>query len=91
MKKWFVKNKKTDYKKLALKYGISEVVAKILVNRDIIEEESIKSFLNPCYENLHNPRDMKDLVKAVLIMKQKIEEGKKIMVVGDYDVGATRS
>ncbi len=71
---------------MAQKYGISETVAKLIVNRDVIEEDDIKSFLNPCYENLHNPREMKDLVNGVMIMKQKIEQGKKIMVVGDYDV-----
>lgn len=86
MKKWFVKNIKTDYRAMAQKYGISETVAKLIVNRDVIEEDDIKSFLNPCYENLHNPREMKDLVNGVMIMKQKIEQGKKIMVVGDYDV-----
>ncbi len=86
MKKWFVKNKKTDYKLLAKEFGISEIVAKLLVNRDLVEEEAIKSFVNPSYENLYNPREMKDLEKGVMIMKQKIEDGKKIMVVGDYDV-----
>lgn len=86
MKKWFVKNRKTDYKTISKKFGISEIVAKLIVNRDVIEETDIKSFLNPCYENFHNPREMKDLVKGVMIIKEKIEQGKKIMVVGDYDV-----
>lgn len=86
MKKWFVKNRNTDHRAIAKKFGISELVAKLIVNRDIIDEDAIKSFLNPNYENLHNPREMKDLVKGVMLIKQRIEQGKKIMVVGDYDV-----
>jgi single-stranded-DNA-specific exonuclease len=86
LKKWFIRNRKTDYREIAKEFGISEIVSKLLVNRDIIDKDSIKSFINPSYENFHNPREMKDLVKGVRIIKQKIEEGKKIMVVGDYDV-----
>lgn len=86
MKKWFIRNRKTNYKEIAKNFGISEIVSKLLVNRDIIEENSIKSFINPCLENFHNPREMKDLVKGVNIIKGKIEQENKIMVVGDYDV-----
>lgn len=86
LKKWFVRNRKTDYRAIAKKYGISEIVSKLLVNRDIIDNESIESFIHPVYKNLHNPRDMKDLEKAAGIMKNKIETNKKIMISGDFDV-----
>ena len=86
MKKWFVKVRKTNHKEIAKEFGISEIVSKLIVNRDIIDNDYIKSFINPTYDNLHNPRDMKDLGKAVKLMKQKIESSKKIMIVGDYDV-----
>lgn len=86
MKKWFIKNKKTDYKSIAKRFNISEVVAKILVNREIIEDDSIEVFMNPTYEKFHNPREMKDLEKGVKIIKEKIKQNKKIMIVGDYDV-----
>ncbi|WP_234122127.1 single-stranded-DNA-specific exonuclease RecJ [Clostridium hydrogenum] len=91
MERWFIKNKRADYKKIAKKFGISEVVAKIIVNRDVVDEDSIKSFINPSYENLHNPREMKDLIKGVTIIKEKIAQNRKIMVVGDYDVDGVMS
>lgn len=91
LERWFIKNKRADYKKIAKKFGISEVVAKIIVNRDIIDEDSIKAFINPSYENLHNPREMKDLIEGVTIVKETIEQNKKIMVVGDYDVDGVMS
>ena len=34
---------------------------------------------------------MKDLSKAVALMKESIENNKKVLIVGDYDVGARRS
>lgn len=86
MKKWFIKNKKADYKKMSQKFGISEIICKLLVNRDIIEDDLINSFVNSDFQNLHNPRNMKDIQKAVEIIKSKIKSKKKIRIIGDYDV-----
>jgi len=84
--KWLVKNKKYDYKGMAEKYGISQVISKLLVNRDIVDDDLINSFINPNLGNLHNPRDMKDVVVASEIIKNKINNKNKIRVIGDYDV-----
>lgn len=84
--KWFIKNKKMNYKYMAQKYGISEVMSKLIVNRDITDDDMIRSYINPEYSMLHDGREMKDIVKAVHILKDKIENGKKIRIVGDYDV-----
>jgi single-stranded-DNA-specific exonuclease len=86
LKKWFIKNRKTNYKDIAKNFGISEIVSKLLVNRDVIDKDSIESFMHPTYDNLHNAREMKDLEKAVGIMKKKIESNEKIMIAGDFDV-----
>ena len=84
--RWFIKNKKLDYKKRSARYGISELMCKLIVNRDITEDEVIKSYISPSLENLHDPRTMKDIEKAALILKDKIECNEKIRIVGDYDV-----
>lgn len=84
--RWFIKNKKADYKYISNKYGITELMSKLIINRDIINDEMIKSYINPDFDKLHDPREMKDLEKAVEILKGKIEEKKKIRIVGDYDV-----
>ena len=86
VERWFIKNKKMNYKYMAQKYGISEVMSKLIVNRDIIDDEMIRSYINPEYSMLHDGREMKDIEKAVHILKDKIENGKKIRIVGDYDV-----
>jgi len=57
-----------------------------MVNRDIIDENIINSYINPVYKYLHSPKTMKDVVIAVDIIKRKIQENKKIRIIGDYDV-----
>jgi len=84
--RWFIKNKKADYKYISNKYGITELMCKLIINRDIINDEMIKSYINPDFDKLHDPREMKDLEKAVEILKGKIDANEKIRIVGDYDV-----
>lgn len=68
------------------KYKISQLLCKLMVNRDIIDENIINSYINPVYKYLHSPKTMKDVVIAVDIIKRKIQENKKIRIIGDYDV-----
>jgi single-stranded-DNA-specific exonuclease len=84
--KWFIKNKKADYKQMADKYGITEFMSRLIVNRDIVNDSMIKSYINPEFDKLHNPRQLKDLEKAVDILFDKIKSNQKIRIVGDYDV-----
>lgn len=84
--RWFIKNKKVDYKRMAQKYGINEFMSRLIVNRDILNDEMIKSYIKPELDKLHNPKTMKDLEKAVDIICDKINSNKKIRIVGDYDV-----
>ncbi|WP_315070680.1 single-stranded-DNA-specific exonuclease RecJ [uncultured Clostridium sp.] len=84
--RWFIKNIKADYKQISKKYEITELMSKLIVNRNIINDEMIRSYINPEFNMLHNPREMKDLEEAVKIILDKINLGKKIRIVGDYDV-----
>ncbi len=86
MEKWVLKNKKADFPAMMEQYKISEVIARLLVNRNQETEEDIKAYLNPELNRLHNPLEMKDLNKACDILVDKISQGKKIRIVGDYDV-----
>ncbi len=84
--KWFIKNKKMNYKYMADKYGITELMSRLMVNRDILDDEVIRSYINPEFSMLHNPREMKDMNEASEILIRKIKSGKKIRIIGDYDV-----
>lgn len=84
--KWLLRNKKVDLKAMSEKYKISQLLCKLMVNRDIIDGNIINSYINPVYKYLHSPKTMKDVVIAVDIIKRKIQENKKIRIIGDYDV-----
>ncbi|MDF2801262.1 MAG: recJ2 [Anaerocolumna sp.] len=89
--RWVLKNKKADFEALTSKYNISEVLARLITNRDILDENDIDLFLEPDLKYLHNPSLMKDLDKACEIIEGKILQGKKIRIVGDYDVDGVAS
>lgn len=86
MEKWFVTMKKADFNGIAEKYQISPIIARLMRNRDVIGDEAINFYLNGTVEDLYDGLLMKDMDRAVDILKEKIEEGKKIRVIGDYDI-----
>lgn len=86
MQQWLVMNKKADFKAIGEKFKIDQVTARILRNREIVEDEDIRSFLYGGMEDLHNPHSLKDGEKLVEILCQKIEQKKSIRIIGDYDI-----
>ena len=86
MQQWFVMNKGADFKSIGLKYGIDQVTARIIRNRDIVEDEDIRLFLQGDLSDCHDPALMKDGDKLTDILIKKINEGASIRIVGDYDI-----
>ena len=81
-----VRNVRFDTDKFAQSMGISNIVAKLLVNRGIYNLDNAKSFLNSSINDLYEPGNMLGMTGAVELMKNSIKSGKKILIVGDYDV-----
>lgn len=86
MTKWVVATKRADFNQIAERFGISSILARIIRNRDIIEEKEIDSFLNATLKEMNDPFGMKDMKKGIHIVVTKIKEGKKIRIIGDYDI-----
>lgn len=86
MEKWFVSMKKAEFGRIAEKYKISPILARLIRNRDIIEDEEIDRYLNGTILDLYDGILMKDMNKAVEILREKIENGCRIRVIGDYDI-----
>ena len=86
MSKWMVAAKKADFYAIAQQYHISPVMARIIRNRDVIEEADIHKFLHGTRQDLYAPNLMKDMDKAVDILLDKIARNKKIRIIGDYDI-----
>lgn len=86
MQKWMIRNVKADTLTMAKALSVEEIIARLLVNREIYDLEECHKFINPSLEYLLDAGVMADMEKAVLIMKKHIDEGKNILIVGDYDV-----
>ena len=91
MEKWFIKNKNIDYSKIAKDLNISEIISKILVNRNIYDYDQIDRFINPNIDKLYSPILMFDLVKGAKIIEESIKNCEKIRIVGDFDVDGVMS
>ena len=91
MEKWVLKNNSSDFSGMAASLGISEEMAKILVYRGVDTPEKIERYLGANMEQLYSPAIMQDMDKAACIIVSKINENKKIMIVGDYDVDGIMS
>jgi single-stranded-DNA-specific exonuclease len=85
MANWKVKAKRADFTALANRFQIDPVTARLMVNRDVKEEE-MENYLHPDLSTLHDPFLMKDMEKACEILEKAMEEKRKIRIIGDYDV-----
>jgi len=91
-KKWeFYKSNDELVDKISEKFKISKLVATVLVNRNIIDEEAISIFLNPTRNDFHDPFLMPDMDKAVDRIMKAIESNEKTIIYGDYDVDGITS
>lgn len=86
MEKWFLTMKKADFSGIARKYNISPITARLIRNRDVIGDEAIDFYLNGTIADLYDGMLMQDMDKAVEILAEKIEEEKRIRIIGDYDI-----
>lgn len=84
--KWVVAAKKADFEAWATKFGIDKVLARILRNRDLVDEKQIQMFLYGSASDMYNPFLMTDMKEAAELLLCKSAEDKKIRVIGDYDV-----
>ena len=91
MEKWFLANKKADFSAIAERFNITPITAKIIRNRDIIDDADIEKFLHGGLSDLHDPALMKDMDILIDILSGEIKKGKKIRVVQDYDVDGCMS
>lgn len=86
MEKWMISSKRADFEDIAKKFHIDPVVARIIRNRDITDYKEIEKYLNGSQNDMYSYMFMRDMIKALDILHDKIIEKKKIQIIGDYDV-----
>lgn len=86
MEQWVLLRKGADFEKLSRRFGISRRLASLIRNREVIGEDAVERYLNGTLSDLNDGMLMKDMDKALDILKEKIADGKKLRVIGDYDI-----
>ncbi len=86
MERWVVAAKRADFAAIGKEFGIDPVIARLIRNRDVQDKEEIRRYLHGTVDELASPHLMKDVDKAVEILRNKIKEKKHIRIIGDYDI-----
>lgn len=86
MEQWVLLRKGAEFDRIARKFHISPRLACLIRNRDVIGDEAIEQYLNGELSKLSDGGLMKDMEKSISILMEKIEDRKKIRVIGDYDI-----
>ena len=88
-RKWILPPRSPDCGAIARQWGVSPLVAQLLLNRGLSPNGSATAFLAPQLKDLFPPRLLPGAVKAAELVADAIDAGAKIMLYGDYDVDGT--
>ncbi|WP_124066835.1 single-stranded-DNA-specific exonuclease RecJ [Clostridium sp. E02] len=84
--RWMLQTKRADFNEIGRCHHISPVTARVIRNRDVIGNESVKKYLHGSIEDLYSPHLLKGMDVTVKTLLKKIQESKRIRIVGDYDI-----
>lgn len=91
-KKWeYYEKDEEKVKVVQEQFGLSRLLATIIVNKDLQTKEEIEVFLNPTRKDFHDPYLMPDMKIAVDRIVKAIENQEKVIIYGDYDVDGITS
>lgn len=84
--RWVVMRKGADFDGIAQRFNIHPITARLIRNREIVCEDEIATYLNGGLDDLHDGMLLKDMGKALDIIREKIQADKSIRIIGDYDI-----
>ena len=88
---WTIKNKKDDFKTICEQHGITEVTARLLVNRGLTTKQERDAFLHPSFLCFTAPEQLKNADLAAELIQKEMVAGKRFRIIGDYDVDGIMS
>lgn len=85
MQKWFLKNRNAENYSAVKSIVKDDLLAKVLCNRGVVDADEVIDYLNDDYTKIYMTDGLPDMDVARKIIKDAIDNHKKIRVVGDYD------
>jgi len=90
--RWRLREENKDGQELLIReLGLSQIISRILISRDIVNPDDARRYLSPSLRDLHNPFLMQDMKKAVQRLIRAIHRQEKVVIYGDYDADGITS
>src|SRR5260370_13005939 len=89
-KRWIVRQPDSRRAaELAAALGVSPIVAGLLVTRGYYDVDSAQAFLNPSFDQLHDPFLMRGMTAAVKRFLHAVDSQEPALIYDAYDVDGT--
>ena len=97
MEKWLEIRKGGDFREIGRKLGIDPLIARVIRNRGVNSLEEMQRYLHGTLDDLDSPLGastektegngaLSGVLHMAEILHEKISSGRKIRVIGDYDI-----
>ena len=87
--KWMIAAKRAPFNEIAERFHIDPLTARLIRNRDVVGDEAIRAYLSCSLSDIPDESELSGVPEAAAFLKRSIEQGKKIRVIGDYDIDGT--
>ncbi len=84
--KWVEAPRITGNEELARKFSVSPMAMRLIRSRAGMSEEEVREYLCGTIDELADPYLMKGMRNAVSLLQEKIRQGFRIRIIGDYDI-----
>lgn len=91
MANWLIRKSKGNISKICETFGISEIFATLIANRDMLSNRKMQTYLKEDETFFYNINDMLGTEKAFERVKNAIQNNELICIYGDYDVDGVTS
>ena len=89
-KRWNIqRHDRGQVSRLASELNVAPLIAALLISRGYADGEAAHEFLNPSFEQIHDPNRLHGMGKSVRRILKAVEQGERILIWGDYDVDGT--
>ena len=84
--KWVEAPRITGNEELAQKFSVSPMAMRLIRSRAGMSEEEVREYLCGTIDELADPYLMKGMRDTVSLLQEKIRQGSRIRIIGDYDI-----